>query len=178
MSQRAARSAGLMPTGLSGRESLRANAGFSLLEMVLALAILGGSLAVLAQIAETGVDAAREARALATARVLCQSKLNEELLNVSAGINPVTVLDSPVDSFDSQSLEDYTYSVEVSPGQLDGLLSMRVTVKALANNGEQQVAIYSLDRWVIDPLLGLEEMELEEEQAREEIASAGEEAVS
>lgn len=149
--------------------------GFSLLEMMLALAILGGSLAVLAQIAETGTDAAREARALSNARMLCQTKLNEELLNVVAGIAPVTVIDAAADPFDSQAVETFTYSVEVGPGQLDGLLNVRVTATAWGNNGQRQIAVYALDRWVIDPQMGLEEMELEEELAREEIASGGEE---
>ena len=48
--------------------------------MILALAILGGSLAILSQIASTGTDAAREARDLALARLLCQSKLSEVLM--------------------------------------------------------------------------------------------------
>lgn len=147
--------------------------GFSLLELILALAILGATLGVLGQYAEIGVDSAREAKALATARLICQSKLNEQLLNVTAGISPTTVIDAPVDSFDSQSAEAYTYSIEVAPGQLDGMLQMRVTVTAFSTDGAQKIAIYALDRWFIDPLLGLEDLEAEEELAREEIASGG-----
>ncbi|WP_235908590.1 type II secretion system protein [Roseiconus nitratireducens] len=149
---------------------------FSLLEMILALSILGMSLAILAQLARTGVSAAREARALATARVLCQSKLNEQLLNIQAGQSPATIIDAPIESFDSQSAGSFVYSVEVMPGRLDGLLSLRVAVKALGNNGEETLANYALDRWVIDPLLGLETAEAEELAAREEIASGGAEA--
>ncbi|MEO1617053.1 MAG: type II secretion system protein [Planctomycetota bacterium] len=138
---------------------------FSLLEMILALAILGTSLAVLAQIARTGVDAAREARALATARIICQNKLNELLLNVQAGQAPTTMIDVAADSFDSESSESYLYSVEVMPGQMDGLMTVRLTVKAMAGDGTEQLAIFALDRWYIDPALGLEEAELEEEAA-------------
>jgi len=53
----------------------RTRSGFSLLEILLALSILGGSLAVLSQIAEIGTSAAREARELSVCRMLCQSKL-------------------------------------------------------------------------------------------------------
>ncbi len=42
--------------------------GFSLLEILLALAILGGSLAILSRIVDTGAGAAREARDLSVAR--------------------------------------------------------------------------------------------------------------
>lgn len=152
--------------------------GFSLLEMLLALAILGSSLAILAQIAGTGVAAAREARALSTARMICQTKLAEALLNIEAGQSPTSVIEAPAESFDSAATETYVYSVEVTPGQLDGLLSLRVSVIARAGDGTEQLAAYALDRWVIDPALGLEEAELEEEAAREEIANGGEEPLT
>ncbi len=161
---------GRRPASGGGRSRRSA---FSLLEMVLALAILGASLAILSQIARTGVDAAREARALSTARMICQMKLNELLLNIESGITPSTVLEPPTESFDSASTEEYVYSIEVSPGQLDGLLSLRVIVIARAGDGTEQLASYAIDRWVIDPALALEEAEAEEEAMREEIANGG-----
>lgn len=157
-------------------ESRPQQRGFSLLEMILALAILGTSLAILAQIAGSGVDAAREARALATARIICQNRLNEMLLNAQSGQTPVTMIDVPTDSFDSESSETYTYSIELLPGQIDGLMVARVTVTAFAGDGTEQLASYALDRWYIDPALGLEEAELEEEQAWAELS--GEETAS
>lgn len=166
----------MRPTDCS-HQLRRGRTGFSLLEMILALAILGSSLAILAQIASTGVDAAREARALATARMICQSKLNEQLLNIESGLSPATIIEAPTESFDSASTETYVYSVEIMPGQIDGLLSLRVTVLARAGDGTEQLAGYALDRWVIDPAMGLEEAEAEEAAAREEIASGGEEPV-
>ncbi|MEO1526626.1 MAG: type II secretion system protein [Planctomycetota bacterium] len=146
---------------------------FSLLEMVLALAILGASLAILAQIADTGTDAAREARALVSCRMICQTKMNEELLNITYGQSPAIVVDEPVTPFDSQSTETYLYSLELANGQLDGLLAMRFTVRAMGGDGSEQIAAYVLDRWVIDPLVGLEELEAEEEAAWEELTGSG-----
>jgi type II secretory pathway pseudopilin PulG len=144
--------------------------------MVLALAILGTSLSILAQIASTGVDAAREARALASARLICQNKLSELLLNMEAGQTPTTIVEAEAEPFDSASTESFVYTVEILPAPLDGLLAVRVTVKALAGDGTEQLAVYSLDRWVIDPALGLEELEMEEQAARE--AMAGGESTS
>lgn len=141
--------------------------------MLLALAILGTSLAVLVQIADTGVSAAREARALATARMICQNKLSEELLNISSGQTPTPIMESMVDSYDTESTETYFYTVEVMPGQLDGILALRVTVEARGGDGTQRLAIYALDRWIVDPALGLEEAEAEEQAARDEIANGG-----
>jgi prepilin-type N-terminal cleavage/methylation domain-containing protein len=144
----------------------RKQAGFSLLEILLALAILGGALAVLSQIAETGTSAAREARDLSVARLLCQSKLSETLLDAGTGISPQTIMDAPLEAFDSGSLTSYNYSVEVQPGQLDGLLNVRVTVTAVNPSGGPPLATYSLTRWMIDPLMGLESAEAEEEAAK------------
>jgi hypothetical protein len=146
--------------------------------MVLALAILGASLSILSQIAGTGVDAAREARGLVTSRLLCQTKLNEILMNLDAGQAPTTIVDAPVEAaFDSTSMLTYTYSVEVMPGQLDGLLATRVTVKAYGGDGSTPLTTYAVDRWVIDPAIGLVEAEMEEQAAREQIAGGGEEAM-
>ncbi|TWU65743.1 MULTISPECIES: type II secretion system protein [Crateriforma] len=143
--------------------------GISLLELVLALAILGGSLAVLSQIAGTGADAAREARDLAMARLLAQRKMSEILLDYL--VTPVSVPSSPMEAFDSTSLTTFMYSVEVQPGQLDGLLAIRVTVEAVDPAGGPSTALYVLDRWMVDPALGLAEAEEEAELAREEAAA-------
>ncbi|OYP31115.1 hypothetical protein CGZ80_21625 [Rhodopirellula sp. MGV] len=151
----------------------RKRRAFSLLEMLLAIAILGTSLAILAQIADTGVSAAREARALVTARMICQNKLSEELLNISAGQTPTPIMESMVESLDSESMETFFYTIEIAPGQLDGLLVLRVTVEARDSEGTQRIAVYALDRWVVDPALGLEEAEAEEQAARDEIANGG-----
>jgi len=146
--------------------------GFSLLEILLALAILGGSLAVLSRIADTGMTAARESRDLAAARILCQSKLSEVLLDGMSGITPQSVATAPFDTqFDSQSSTVFQYSVDVQPAPLDGMLVIRVTVEALDSNAGSARTRYALTRWMIDPTLGLEEAEAEEEAMLEEQAA-------
>ena len=148
--------------------------GFSLLEILLALAILGGSLAVLSQIAEIGTGAAREARDLSVCRILCQSKLSEVLLDTASGISPQNIMDAPLDSFDSASTMVYTYNVEVQPGQLDGLLALRVSVRALEPDSSTPIATFALTRWVVDPTLGLEQAEADEQALKEELTGGGE----
>jgi len=150
--------------------------GFSLLEILLSLAILGGSLAVLSRIVDTGISAAREARDLSIARMICQAKLSEVLLNSTAGFTPQSQALTQVDSFDSQSTTPFEFSVEVQPGELAGILLIRVLVEAQNPDGGALLARYSLVRWMIDPALGLEELEAEEEAAREEAAAGGEAA--
>lgn len=152
---------------------LRRRCGFSLLEILLALAILGGALAILSTIAETGTSAAREARDLSMARLLCQSKLSEVLLDATAGISPQSELSVPMESLDSGSTTAFNYSLEVQPAAMDGLLAIRVTVTAENPNGGPALATYALTRWLIDPTLGLEAAEAEEEAMA---AAAAEEA--
>ncbi len=143
--------------------------GFSLLEILLSLAILGGALAVLSQIAGTGGDAAREARDLVMARIICQSKLSEMLLTRTV---PTSVVSMPVTSIDSESLTEFVYSIQVQPGQLQGILAVRVQVDAVNPGGGVPLVSFSLDRWMVDPTLDLEGAEAEELAAQE--AAAGE----
>jgi len=144
--------------------------GFSLLELLLALAILGGSLAILSQIADTGIDAAREARDLAVARLICQAKLAEVMMQ---NTTPAAIIAAPVDPVDSASLTNFTYSVDIQPGALTGLLVLQVSVEAVNPNGGPPLASYSLVRWMIDPALGLELAELEEQAAKDAAAGTG-----
>ena len=79
---------------------------------------------------------------------------------------------TPVDSFDSQSTTPFSFSVEVQPGQLGGILLIRVLVEAEDPDGGEPIARYSLVRWMIDPAR-LEELEAEEEAAREGTEALG-----
>ncbi len=147
--------------------------GFSLLEILLSIAILGGSLAVLSQLALTGTDAAREARELSMAQMICQTKLSEILLQ---NVSPQSVPNSSVESSDSGSMVPFFYSVDVQPASLDGLLAVRVTVEASDPDGGPALATYSLTRWMIDPALGLEAAEAAEQAAKDAEASTSQEA--
>lgn len=123
------------------------------------MAILGGSLAVLSQIVGTGGDAARSARELAMARLLCQSKLAEVMVTAT-NVMPTNVPPTPIPSPDSQSDTVFNYTVEVAPAPMDGLLLVRVSVEAVSPEGDgPSMANYSITRWIIDPTLGLEQME-------------------
>ena len=166
----------MRPPGSSKNARAPQNAGFSLLEILLALAILGGAMAVLSQIAGTGTDAAREARDLAVARMLCQSKLSEILLDTT--VTPTSVPAAPIASFAPQSLSQFQYSVEVQPAPIDGILVVRVSVQSLSTSGGPPISSYSLDRWMIDPALGLAELEAEENAAKQAAdAAAAEESI-
>ena len=72
-------------THRGGAISRRApRAAMTLLEVILALAILAGSLAVLGELTRQGMHNAEAARAESEAQLLCESKLAE----IAAGIAP------------------------------------------------------------------------------------------
>lgn len=146
-----------------------ARRGFSLLEILLALAILGGSLGVLSQIVITGGTSGRSAQELAMARLLCQSKLAELLVS---NVPPTVVPSTPLTSPDSASDTVFNYAVEVAPAPMEGLLAIRVSVQAEDADGGPALASYSLVRWMIDPALGLEQAEAEAEAAKADAAAA------
>lgn len=137
--------------------------GFSLLEILLSLAILGGALAVLSQIVGTGGDASRNARELSMARLLCQSKMAELLVSK---VQPVAVPSTPLPSPDSASDTQFNYLVEVGQAPMSGLLTIRISVDAVSMDGGPPIANYSISRWLIDPLLGLEQAEADEAAAK------------
>ncbi len=146
--------------------------GFSLLEILLALAIMGGSLAILSRIVETGTSAAIESRSLAQARLVCQSKLSEVLLDAASGIDPQAEMDVPIASFDSSSTTPLNYSVEVAQGTMEGILVVRVSVTVQTPDGKGTLANYSLSRWIVDSSLGLEQAEADEKAARADTEEA------
>lgn len=141
---------------------------FSLLEMILALAILGTSLGILAQVAQTGRDAALEAHYLSQARLIAQSKLAEILVT---GTSPAAIPLTPVESMSSDSANVFEYQVDVAPAPFDGMLAIRVSVFALDEDGGPNIASYSLTRWWIDPLLDLPGLAAEEKALREEASA-------
>ncbi|MBN2579941.1 MAG: prepilin-type N-terminal cleavage/methylation domain-containing protein [Pirellulales bacterium] len=132
------------PPAASGRAK---RSGFSLLEVVLALAILTGAIAVLGELARLGLRHAAAARDMTRAQLLCKSKMAE----ITSGIEPpVAVQNAP---FDEEYLADdvrWLYSVELQQIDQDGLVAVRVTVAQDVPTGRRPVAC-CLTQWIPDP---------------------------
>ena len=122
-------------------------AGFSLMEVLLATAILLGSILVLMELAGIGRHYVQSVEARSTAQMLCQTKLNELL----AGIQPLEEIEEQVVEDDP----DWMYSVEVLPVRRLPLSLLRVTVTQRTLEGTTpsirgRPKSYSLARWVPD----------------------------
>jgi len=116
--------------------------GLSLLEVMLALAILGSSLAILGMHVRTGARSAAIARDSTTAQLLAESKMAE----IASGIVlPETVFQEPVDE-----AGEWLCSVEAQPIDQEGLLAVRVLVEQDATFTTTPIS-FMLTRWIVDP---------------------------
>jgi len=124
-----------------------APAGFSLLEVILALGILAGAVAALGEVARHAMESARIARDSTIAQLLCESKMAE----ITAGITLAEpVIDEPFDTTDDPELPDWLYTIEVEPIDTEaGLSVVRVTVVKDVPT-EKRPASFALTRWLLD----------------------------
>ena len=124
------------------KPGLRSRGGFSLLEVVLALAILVGSIAVMGELIRLGTLSAANARDLTQAQLICESKLNE----IAAGIMPAEPVSYAMYELDPEWL----YSVELAAVDIPGLVMLRVTVTQNLSP-LQRPAEFSLTKLIQDP---------------------------
>ena len=101
--------------------------GFTLLEVIMATAVLAGSVVVLLQIIYVGKGHIRNAEDYATAQLICQTRLNEIL----AGAKPLEAVEKEY----LYEMPGWVLVVEVNPLAKSGLAELRVIVKQDASGG-------------------------------------------
>ena len=139
--------------------------GFSLLEVILALAILAGAIAVLGELARQGTRNAAAARDQTFAQLLCQSKLAE----IAAGIVlPEPVQSVPLETASRPGQTDWLYAIELESVDEEGLVAVWVSVAQDLPPEKRPVRV-AMVRWMID--LGEGTLEDETEESSEDTAS-------
>lgn len=113
--------------------------GFSLLEVILSIAILGGSMVVIGHGFFQGFRSVRNARMVSQANRLADSTM--------AGLAAGVIETSAVSSKPIDGEQDWSYSVAVGPSSQPGLLTATVTVQ---NTGQRPMAV-TIMRLVVDP---------------------------
>ncbi len=132
-------------TASPSRVTARPRAGLSLLEVLLALAILGGSLAAIGELMRIGARSAAASRDQTTAQILAETVMSQ----IGAGlIPPEAVTSAQVD--DPLYQYEWSYSIVVEQIDQAGLIAVWVTV-AQDPQVAARPASYSLARWMIDP---------------------------
>ncbi len=123
------------PTFRSGRQ----RAGLSILEVMLALAILGLAVTAIGQLIHIGSMSSVAASHETTAQMICESKLAE----ITSGIQPTTPLANVPFELD----DDWNYSIQREEINDLGLVAIQVTVEQRADRYDRPVT-FSLIRWV------------------------------
>ncbi|HID21406.1 MAG TPA: hypothetical protein EYP14_03285 [Planctomycetaceae bacterium] len=119
--------------------------GLTLLEVVLALGIFLGSMAVLSQLISTGVRAAVQARWQTQAILRCASKMEE----IVAGMEPLQ--DVSESGFEDDEDGAWRWSLTVVPGREENLYELTVTVWRIGNGGDESNQVsYALTRYYFD----------------------------
>jgi prepilin-type N-terminal cleavage/methylation domain-containing protein len=149
--------------------------GLSLMEVVLALAILAVASAYLAQSMHMAVENALRSERRTQAEVIAESVMNQ----IVAGILPTSsvpwtpysnpnAMGSPLTMTSSSQ---WMYSVSNVETEVQGMIGLQVAVME-ALEGRAQVADFYINRWIIDPNLGLDTPPTEEETAETGTGSA------
>jgi type II secretory pathway pseudopilin PulG len=124
----------------------------SLLEVVLALAILGAAGAMLAQSMQVATDAGLQARDQAVAELLAESKMSEVIAgafppNQSSDWMPVVTTVDP---------GKWYFRIQSPPALVQGMLMIQVQITDDPQMQKERPLQFILTRWMIDPSLGLD----------------------
>ena len=139
---------------------------------MLAMAILGGCIAVIGELVRLGSRHAEEVRLLTTAQLLCESKIEE----IEAGVtSPESITSAPFDT-----TPDWFYSITVNALEQEELMEVRVTVEQ-AEATRVEPFTFTLVRWMLDPALeessdAVSDSTMTEDSASGASASDGQEA--
>ena len=148
----------------------RSRRGLSLLEVILAIAILGGALATIGELIRIGARNAAIARDLTTAQLYCESRMNE----AAAGVLDLENLQTePLD-------EDGEWMCSITTESLDQPQLMSVTVAVTQNpDNYARPVSFSMTRWIIDPAYVAECAALDAQlkaEAKQRVANAAQSA--
>ncbi|MDR1492294.1 MAG: hypothetical protein LBT05_06205 [Planctomycetaceae bacterium] len=147
--------------------NIRKRCGLTLIEIIMSLFFLAGSLAVVASISRTSMTNAVSARDATQAQLLCESIMSQ-LMN--GMIEFESAYDKPALDFPDSGASNpndvnnykWTYSIELNTLDDYGLLEVVVTVtQYLPNNPSREPISCRLVRWALDKAAVKEALESE-----------------
>jgi type II secretory pathway pseudopilin PulG len=121
--------------------------GITLFEVLLAIAILGGSMVAIGEMMRTGSRSAIEAREVTKAQLYAETIIAE----IAAGILPSQASSQQPHPTDP----DWLFTVESDSSSQAGLLMIRVTMQQANIPPNKRPLSFSLVRWMVDPSIDL-----------------------
>lgn len=134
---------------------------FSLIEVILALAILATSLVMLSQLLGLGIRNARESQGLTEAHMIAETVMESVALGLIPP-DPVTDMNismtTDLNTFAVEQDTPWVYSIDWEPAPVDGLIMVMVQVRPSGATTAWQNDSFQLVRWMRDPALTLEDI--------------------
>ena len=131
----------------------RGRLGLSLLEVMLALVILGVAVAVLAQAMQVAADSGVRSRDMMAAQLVCESTMSEVVAGLTSTQSqtwiPVTM---------KASVVQWYCKIETLQTEQPDMVGIRVMVTDDPERTTARPNDYELVRWIIDPNLGLDSL--------------------
>ena len=126
--------------------------GLSLLEVILALALLGVASAIMAQAMQMATNNAIAAQRQAEAELAAESVMSQ----VIAGVIPMqpTTTWTPVGV--SASTSSWSYILQSVPCEVQNMVAIEVSVRDDSDPDTTRPADLTVVRWIVDPALGLD----------------------
>jgi len=124
--------------------------GFTLMEVIISLAVLGMSMAAIGALVRIGGQNATRARILTTAQFLADSKLSE----IKSGIISPTP-SGPIPFLATETMEPFQYTIQIEDIDSQGMLmGVRIIVEYIPEDASSAFQ-HSLTTWMIDPAIEL-----------------------
>jgi len=128
----------------------RHRTAFTLMEVIIALGVLGMSMAAIGTLVQIGGQNALQARLLTTAQFLAESKLSE----VKAGILAPTAT-GPIPFPPMETMEPFQFTIRSQSVDSQGmLLAVEILVEYIPEDGSLPLR-HTVTTWMIDPALEL-----------------------
>jgi Tfp pilus assembly protein PilV len=121
--------------------------GITLFEVLLAIAILGGSMVAIGEMMRTGSRSAIEAREVTRAQLYAETIIAE----IAAGVLPSQAVNDQPHANDP----DWLYSIQSDSTSQAGLLMIQVTMRQANVPPNKRPLSFSLVRWMVDPSIDL-----------------------
>ena len=130
----------------------RAKLGLTLLEVILALSILGIACAFMAQGMQMATTNAIAAQRQAQAELAAESVMSQ----VIAGVIPMQPSGAWTPVGTSMSSSSWSYMLQLVPCEVENMVGIEIAVRDDAEQDLTRPADLTVTRWVIDPALGLD----------------------
>ncbi len=147
----------------------RRKRAFTLLEVILSLAILAGAVAVLGEIMRAAGRSASDAQAETRAQLLACSLMDEMVTGVLEPTEQTQV------ALEVDDIAPWVYSVSFGATDIEGLMAVELVVEQDLEKQFNPVR-YRLVRWLPSVTEAAEEDEQEAEEAEESAEESGEES--